>query len=335
MSPFTRKLTIVAAAVALTAAACGSGDSETLTVYSGRSEELIGPLLNHYSSERGVDVQVRDGQSAELALLIQQEGDKSPADVFISQSPGALGLLAGSGLLATQSDETLAMVPAEYRNAVGKWVGISGRIRALVYNQELIAEADLPVSIFDIANDAYSGRVGVAPANGSFQDFVTGMREIHGDGETLEWLTALADNDAQTYANNGAIVQAVARGEVDMGLVNHYYNLRALAEDPSIPSLNHFFDDVGSLVIITGAGVLESSSHRDDAERLVQFLLSDESQEFFTEETFEYPLAHDVRPAAGLPALGDVQSTTYDFDDLAGGLDATQRLINDSGLAAP
>jgi iron(III) transport system substrate-binding protein len=161
------------------------------------------------------------------------------------------------------------------------------------------------------------------------------MREVHGDDAALAWLSALADNDPQVYANNSAIVQAVSRGEVDMGLVNHYYNLRALAEDPALPSLNHFFDDVGSLVIITGAGILGSSPRSDEATQLVQFLLGEAAQKFFTDETFEYPLATSGRPAAGLPSLEEIQATTYDFDDIGGGLDATQELINVSGLAAP
>ena len=181
----------------------------------------------------------------------------------------------------------------------------------------------------------WSGRIGWAPANGSFQDFVTGMREVYGDEPTLSWLNALQSNEAVTYANNTAIVQAVGRGEIDMGLVNHYYNLRALAEDPSQPSRNHQFDDVGSLLIITAAGVLESTSHRPEAEALIQYLLDAKAQTFFTEETFEYPLASGSRASDQLIELSAVGAVTYDFNDLGGGLGRTKELIDESGLEAP
>lgn len=330
-----KRVLALLATLAVVAAGCSGDAEEPLTVYSGRSEELIGPILEMFTEETGIEVALREGQSAELALLIEQEGANSPADVFISQSPGALGLLAGADLLAPQGDDTLALVPDEFRNAAGEWIGITGRVRVLVYNSELVDVADLPSSIFDVTDGSYAAQVAVAPANGSFQDFVTGMREVHGDDTTLAWLSDLAANDAQVYANNSAIVQAVARGEVNMGLVNHYYNLRALAEDPSLPSRNHFLDDVGSLVIITGAGTLKSSSQPEKAAQLIEFLLSGTAQSFFTDETFEYPLATSASPAAGLPSLDEIRTTTYDFDDIAGGLGLTQELINDSGLESP
>lgn len=330
-----KKLVLMSAVLALVAGACGATGDDTLTVYSGRSENLVGPLFDQFTADTGIEVDVRYGQSADLALLIDQEGSNSPADLFISQSPGALGLLAGKGMLTALSDTTISLVSDEFRNGAGNWVGLSGRVRVLVYNTDLVDESSLPASIFDITGDEYQGVVGVAPGNGSFQDFVTGMREIHGDVQTSEWLQGLDDNGALTYANNSAIVQAVARGEVEMGLVNHYYNLRALAEDPSLPSVNHYFDDVGSLVIITAAGILQSSSDPDTAERLVQYLLDSDAQSFFSDETFEYPLATGSEPNTGLANLSSVQSTTYDFDDLSGGLARTQQLIEESGLEAP
>jgi len=329
------RLVLLLAALSLVTASCGSSDSQSLTIYSGRSENLVGPLFEQFSQETGIAVEVRYSQSADLALLIEQEGDNSPADVFISQSPGAIGLLAGNGRLTPLSEATLQLVPTAYRNESAEWVGLSGRIRVLVFNSSLVDEDGLPASIFDIVGDGYEGNVAVAPGNGSFQDFVTGMREIHGDEVTLRWLSSLNDNGAVTYANNSAIVQAVGRGEVPMGLVNHYYNLRALAENPSLPTVNHFFDDVGSLVIITTAGILETSQNRDDAELLIQFLLGSDAQTFFSDETFEYPLATGAQPNAQLAVLADVPTTTYDFDDLSGGLERTQKLIDESGLEAP
>jgi iron(III) transport system substrate-binding protein len=329
-----KKLLTLAILAVVAVTSCGNTDS-ALVVYSGRTENLVGPLFVAFTVETGIEVDVRYAPSADLALLIDQEGAKTPADVFISQSPGAIGILAEQGLLAELSQETLELVPAVYRNNEGLWVGLSGRVRVLVYNNNFVAEDELPSSVFSLTDPAYRDRVAVAPANGSFQDFVTGLREIHGDDTALDWLGAMKANDVQTYANNSAIVQAVGRGEVHMGLVNHYYNVRALAEDPSLSSVNHYFDDVGSLLVITAAGVLQTSDRSQDGETLLQFLLNADSQGFLTTETFEYPLGVDSRPSAELPALADIKVVTYDFTDLSGGLSRTKELIDASGLEAP
>lgn len=328
-----RRLVSVLAVAAMVLAACGSSP-ETLTVYSGRTQNLIGPLLESFAQAEGVDVDVRYGQSADLALLIAEEGEMSPADVFISQSPGAVGFLAGEGLLQPIATDVLDLVPPQFRNDGGLWVGMSGRVRVIVYNEDLVDPEDLPDSVFDLTDDRFAGDVAVAPANGSFQDFVTAMREIHGDERTLEWLSALEQNDAQTYANNTAIVQAVGRGDVPIGLVNHYYNYRAEAEDPDVASENYFFPDadVGSLLIVTALGVLEASDDPELANRFAEFMLGEEAQRFFSEQTFEYPLAAGVEPAEALPPFSEIGVATYDFDELGGGLERTRQLIDDSGL---
>ena len=321
--------------LAAVVAACGGSDA-ALTVYSGRTENLVGPLLEDFTAETGIAVEVRYGNSADLALLLEQEGDRSPADVFISQSPGAVGFLAGADLLQPIGDEALELVPPEFRNGAGLWAGMSGRVRVLVYNTDLIDPAELPDSVFDLTQERFRGQIGVAPSNGSFQDFVTGMRETSSDEEASAWLEGLAANDARVYANNTAIVQAVGRGEVPLGLVNHYYNLRALAEDPDAPSENHFFPDgdIGSLVITTALGVLASTDDVTASDRFVQFMLGESAQTFFAEQTFEYPLAAGVDQYPGLPDLAELGVATYDFDQLAGGLERTKELIDASGLEA-
>ena len=326
---------IVLVALAVLAASCGSSGKDSITVYSGRSEKLISPILDMFTEDTGIKVNVRYGQSAELALLIEQEGDRSPADVFISQSPGAMGYVQQLGMLHTLGDDITALVPAEFANADGQWVGMSGRVRVIVYNKDLIDPADLPDSVFDLTDAIFRGKVGVAPANGSFQDFVTAMREIEGDDKALEWLDGLVANDAQTYANNTAILAAVSRGEIPLGLVNHYYNSRALAEDPSLPTENYFLKngDIGSLVIVTAVGIVRSdSTNLDAAEQLIAFLLGERAQTFFSENTFEYPLASGVAAAGDLPVLADLEVATYDLDRLGGGLTRTKELIDQSGL---
>ncbi|HEV3504596.1 MAG TPA: extracellular solute-binding protein, partial [Actinomycetes bacterium] len=258
----------------------------------------------------------------------------SPADVFLSQSPGATGFLAGKGLLGQLDQRLLDKVDQRFRNADGRWVGISGRQRVLVYNSEEVTEAELPDSVLDLTDDRFAGKVAVAPSNGSFQDFVTAMRQLEGEEATAAWLKAMAANEPRTYANNNAIVEAVSRGEVEMGLVNHYYNYRFQQESPGTPSRNHSFagDDVGALVIPSTASVLAGTDKTEEATRFLNFLLSEESQRYFSDQTFEYPLVAGVPAAEGLPPLASLRSPDYDVDALGGGLQRTVELIRASGF---
>jgi iron(III) transport system substrate-binding protein len=320
--------------VALVLGGCSSGSDESVTVYSGRTSDLIGPILEDFADETGIDVNVKYGDSAELALLLSEEGDQSPADVFISQTPGAMGYLESEGLLADLSAEVIELVPPELESESGQWVGLSGRRRVIVYNEDLVDEADLPDSVLELTSPEFEGDVAVAPSNGSFQDFVSAMRIELGDEETAAWLEGMQANDAQEYGNNNAIVEAVSRGEVPMGLVNHYYNFRFVEEDPDTPSRNHYLpgDDVGSLLIVTAAAVLESSENKEVAEELITFLLGEESQEYFTEETFEYPLAAGVEPYEELEPFDEDDVFTVDYALLGADFETTLDLIRESGL---
>lgn len=316
--------------------ATASQDADSVTIYSGRNEDLIQPILDQFSDVTGVDVNVKYGDSADLALLIDEESaaDNVQADVFLSQSPGSLGFLEQNGRLATLPDETLALVESSVRDDEGKWIGFSGRQRVLVYNTELVAESELPDSVFDLTDPEWKGRIGVAPSNGSFQDFVTAMRATEGDEVTMEWLEGLAANDPVTYPKNSAIVAAVGRGEVDVGLVNHYYNYRALDEDPNQPSANHHFpnDDPGAVLIVTGAATLAGTDRPGVAAMLIEFLLGPEGQQYFAAETYEYPLAIGEPAPGELPPLDFAAVGAVPFEELAGGLEQTRQMIADAGL---
>jgi iron(III) transport system substrate-binding protein len=328
----------LAAAVAVglvgaTLVGCG-GSEDTLVIYSGRTSNLILPLLEQFADETGISIDVRYDTSQNLALLIEEEGDATPADVFISQSPGAVGYLDAHDRLGELPPDVVELVPEGDAAEDGSWVGMSGRVRTLVYNPDEVDPATLPDSVLDLAGEQYAGRVAVAPGNASFQDFVTVLRTQVGEDEAERWLTAVADGDPPTFENNTAIVEAVGRGEVEMGLVNHYYAFVARSEDPDLPVENHFFaeGDYGSTLLVTAASIVAGTDKTDEARRLVEFMLSEEAQEYFSEETYEYPLAHDVQAQADLPDLAEVNPTRVDLGELGEGLEATTELIDASGL---
>ena len=308
---------------------------DPLTIYSGRNESLIGPLLAQFTEDTGIEVEVLYGGTSAVANQILTEGDNSPADVFIAQDGGALGALAAAEMLAELPAETLDLVvnPA-FISPDGVWVGVSGRARVLVYNPEMLAELELelPESILDLTDEAWSGLVGWAPTNASFVSNVTAMRELLGEDETAAWLADMLANDVQAYPKNTPIVQATIDGEVAVGLVNHYYLFRFLAEDPEITATLHFFPggDVGSLINVAGAGILQTSDQPEIAQQFVDYLLSDAAQSYFAETTFEYPLVETVEPSVDLPALEELEVPEIDLSDLAD-LQGTLEMIENSG----
>jgi iron(III) transport system substrate-binding protein len=327
--------TIVVLALALLAAGCGGDEAAggPLTVYSGREEELVAPLFEKFTDATGVDVEVRYGDSAELAATIAEEGDNSPADVFFAQDPGSLG--AVDPQLEELPQATLDRVAARFRDAEGRWVGTSGRTRVLAYNTERVRKRDLPASVLELTGPEWKGRVGVAPTNASFQAFVTAMRLSLGDERTREWLEALRANGAKTYEKNLPIVEAVAAGEVDVGLVNHYYLALVKEEQPDAPVANHLFEagDPGTLVSVAGAGVLASTDQRDDAEAFVEFLLSEDAQRFYVDqaEENEYPLVAGIDPPAGLVPLDEIQGPDVELTAFGAELESTVELLRETG----
>lgn len=334
MRPRSLGALLTASALVVALAAGCSSEPDRLVVYSGRSEELIGPLLDRFADETGTKVDVRYGDSADLALALAEEGERSDVDVFISQSPGAMGFVESEGLLAELPEEVLAQVPEEDVSDDGRWVGLTGRVRVLVYNTDLVAADELPESVFDLVEPAYEGEVGLAPTNASFQDFVTYLRTDVGDEEAGAWLDGMADNDAQVFANNVDIVAAVADGDLPMGLVNHYYVAQEKAVDPLTEAELHFFPggDPGALLLVTTAGILATADQEEAGRELVEFLLTDESQEHFATETDEYPLVEGIDVADTVVPFDEIEVTRTDLSDLGTGLRDTVALIEDSGL---
>jgi iron(III) transport system substrate-binding protein len=334
------RLALLAALAAVALAGCGGdaggGSRETITVYSGREQAMVGPLIERFEAETGIEVRVRYGDSAELAATLAEEGARSPADAFFSQDPGALGALEDEGLLARLPDEVLERVEPRFRDPDGHWVGTSGRVRVIVYNTDRLSADEVPDSVFALTEPEWRGRIGIAPTNASFQAFVTAMRLSHGDDRTRAWLEGLVANRPRTYAKNMPTVEAVAAGEVDLGLVNHYYLALAKAERPGLPAANRFLrpGDPGGLVSVAGVAVLASSGEREAAERFAAFLLEDDSQRYYAEELREgeYPLVEGIRAAEGVPPLEELRGPDVELDRLGPELRDTLRLLSELGL---
>jgi iron(III) transport system substrate-binding protein len=340
------KVLALLAGFTLLAAACGDddtggtsgtsdagGDAGSLVIYSGRNEELVGPLIEQFEEETGISVEVRYGDTAEMAAQILEEGDNSPADVFYGQDAGALGALGAEGRLVELADDQLDVVADGLKDDEGRWVGTSARARVVVYNNEELTEDDLPDSILDFTDPAWKGRIGWAPTNGSFQAFVTALRVIEGEDSARAWLEGIQANDPLVLDNNIATVEAVASGEISVGFVNHYYLYQFITEDPDYTASNKLYGggDPGGLVNVAGAGILDSADHVDEANQLIDFLLSEEAQTYFAEETYEIPVADGVQPVEGVPTLDEVTLATVDLnqlDDLAG----TLALLTELGI---
>ena len=319
-------------AALVTGCSPAGGETVTLTVYSGRSEELVGPIMEQFSELTGVNVEVRWGGTSELAAAVMEEGDNTRADVFYAQDPGALGALRGR--FTELPDEILARTQPRFQAADGKWVGISGRARVMVYSTERLTEDELPDSIWGLTDPKWRGRIGWAPTNGSFQVMVTGMRQLWGEERTKEWLEGIQANDVKVYPKNTPQVAGVAAGEIDVGMVNHYYLFRFLAEEgDGFPARNHHpkAGDPGALIMVSGIGILEQSEEKETALKLVEFLLSEVGQQYFASQTFEYPVVEGVRTQRVLTPISGIEAPDIELQDLSD-LDGTLQLLQEAGV---
>ena len=338
--PLLKKSALFAVVLALFATiltGCSSSDEQAtdvteITVYSGRSEEFIAPFFAQWEAQSGIKLNVRYGDSAELAAQILEEGGNSPADLFLSQDAGSLGAVAEAGLFTQLSGEIASAIPATYVAANRNWVGITGRARVFAYAPDRVKV--LPQSVTDLTKSEYKNQIGIAPTNASFQAFLTALIENKGADFAKNWLKALQANGVKIYAKNSPIVEAIDKGEISIGLVNHYY-IWEVSEGlgRAINVKNGFFapGDLGNLINVSGAGVLASSKKYAAAEDLINFLTSAASQSKFVKDTHEYSLISGATAPAGVPALDQIGAPAVDLATLKN-IKATQDLLIEVGL---
>ena len=338
--PLFKRSALLAAVVALFATiltVCSASDEQAsdvneLTIYSGRSEEFIAPFFAEWEQQTGITLNIRYGDSAELAAQILEEGSNSPADLFLSQDAGSLGAVSEAGLFTQLSDQIAAAIPATYVAANRNWVGVTGRARVFAYAPDRVKV--LPQSVTDLTKPEYKNQIGIAPTNASFQAFLTALIENKGTDFAKNWLKALQANGVKIYAKNSAIVEAIDKGEISIGLVNHYY-IWEVSEGlgRAINVKNGFFapGDLGNLINVSGAGVLASSKKIAAAEDLINFLTSAASQAKFVSDTHEYSLIPGAAAPTDVPALDQIGAPTVDLASLKN-IQQTQDLLIEVGL---
>ena len=316
-------------------------DNRTLLVYSGRAEKLVGNLFDRFTEDTGIKVRVKYAKSPALAAALTEEGDNSWADLFYSQDPASLE--AVSGMFTQIPSDLLNSVPAWAKSSSDNWIGVSGRARVIVHNSS-VDPAEMPSDLMGFTDPKWKGRIGWPPTNGSFQAMVTAMRNMWGDAKTKEWLEGIQANDPKVYPKNTPTVAATADEEVDIGFVNHYYLHRFQNEQGmDFNASNHYLsgDGPGSIVLLSGIGVMNHSKNKDLAEAFIAYALSDQGQKYFMTKTFEHPLvpgttddvtSQECPICEGIPDLNSIGTQTPDYGEQLGDLAATQDLLRAVGL---
>lgn len=331
------RLGLLSALVLSLTTGCSSDSAQSdqvseLTIYSGRSENFISPFFTQWSEQTGIKLNVRYGDSAELAAQILEEGTNSPADLFLAQDAGSLGAVTAANLFTPLSAEIASQIPAKFSQAERNWVGVTARARVFAYDPKKITT--LPKSISDLTKPSYKNQIGIAPTNASFQAFLTAVIENKGKAFAKTWLTGLTANGVKIYPKNSAIVEAIDRGEISLGLVNHYYTWEvAEALGREINVVNGYFasGDLGNLINVSGIGILNTSKKQKVAAQLIDFLTSPSAQTQFVKQTHEYSLITSITAPDDLPTLDQIGAPTIDLGSLKN-ISQTQDLLIEVGL---
>lgn len=306
--------------------------TQSLTLYSGRSQGLVGPLVQQFERETGIRVNVRYGTDAQILAALQEEGSRSPADLFWANTAGALGVASDRGLFIKLGN-SITRLPVAFVPDSGNWVPLTVRLRVMAYNPTKIKPEDLPNSILDLPKQTrYKGRIGWTPTYSSFQDMVAAMILRFGEARTRQWLNEMKALEPKAYPSNPAMLEALRAGEIDIAPTNHYYILRFVRAGQNMGT--HYFADrdIGSLALVTGMGLLKTSKNLNAANRLLLWLLSGKGQQYFASEVLEYPVVNNVVLTSNLLPLDKAiaKSPKLDFEKL--NLEAALRLLREVGL---
>ncbi len=338
-------------------AGCSESDPDELVIYSGRSQALVDELVADFEEQTGSEVSVRYGNDAELLAVMGEEGEQSPADVYWANTTGALANASGQGMLV-QLPDSLLNKPASYTSSSGEWLPITVRFRVLAYNPQNVDRDELPESVLDLPDmEEFEGRIGWTPTYSSFYDFITAMRLTEGDEAAENWLHAMTDLNPKPYSSNTPMVQAIASGEIDIGLTNHYYVLRMKQgstggesadtdtdsdsnsgggeanPDASIETYHFSSGDIGNLALVTGAAQLQTAKNTELAQQFLSFLLSRHAQQFAAQSVHEYPVIREVElPGYMLDEEKAFElSPEYNYEQLQQ-LEGTLNLLREVGL---
>lgn len=269
----------------------------SLLIYNAQHENLTKAWADAFTTRTGIKVEIRSGDDLEMGNQLVAEGAASPADVFITENSPGMNLVDKAGLFAGVDKATLSAVPSQYSPADGKWVGVAARSTVFVYNTSKLKEADLPASLMDLADAKWKGRWGASPGGADFQAIVSAMLALKGEDATRSWLTAAKEN-AKPYKGNSTVMKAVNAGEIDGGVIYHYYwyGDQAKTKENSANTALHFFGgkDPGAFVSVSGAGVLASSKHQEQAQQFLKFITGPEGQKIVADTVVEYPLTDVV-----------------------------------------
>jgi iron(III) transport system substrate-binding protein len=301
--------------VAGVTACSGSEDGDELLVYNAQHESLTKEWIEAFTKETGIKVEYRHGGDTEMGNQLIAEGDASPADVFLTENSPAMAAVERAGLFADLDPETLNQVPQQYRPPTGKWTGVAARTTVFVYNKRLRPE-QLPKSMLDLQQPEWKGRWGAPPARPDFQAIVSALLQLKGDAATAQWLAGMKQN-AVLEDNNVSTLEAVNNGEIDGGIIYHYYWYRDQAEtkENSGNTALHYFknSDPGAFISVSGGGVLASSDKKEQAQQFIRFVTSKAGQEVLQKGTsFEYPVASGVSANPALPPLDSLQAPKVD-----------------------
>jgi iron(III) transport system substrate-binding protein len=318
------RMAVLVAVLALIAGltACSSSEQEAdgLLIYNAQHESLTKEWIDAFTKETGIKVTYRQGGDTELGNQLIAEGASSPADVFLTENSPAMAAVEKAGLFADVDQATISQVPPQYRPSTNKWTGVAARTTVFAYNKTKLTEAQLPKSIMDLQKPEWKGRWGAPPVKPDFQAIVAAMLQLTGESATADWLEGMKAN-AEIFSDNIATLRAVNDGQVEGGVIYHYYWFRDQAETKEISNNTalHYFknEDPGAFVSISGGGILNSSKKKDDAQKFLTFITSKAGQEVLENGTsFEYPVASGVPANKALVPLDELQAPAVNPSDL-------------------